>query len=203
MEDHPTDQVSTDHGFAQDLKSRFGGEHSLGTWTRIYVHGLLACVAMAAVAYLVDQLVPVFDFSGNRGAAVAISIVAILAGPPIIGSVILFVIIPMLGKKEAWRGLLVWDDRLITEVSNARSQAPIVLLNWPSKEIRTMGEMTARFHAQDLETQMAAVYVPTAPQTRLGYIRGVSLDDVELNDWTLKQWQLYQMTFGAVSPENL
>ena len=46
--------------------------HSPGTLTRIYLHGLIACLAFAAIAYLVSQLSPVFDFTGNPALAVGI-----------------------------------------------------------------------------------------------------------------------------------
>jgi hypothetical protein len=135
--------------------------------------------------------------------AITLSILAILLGPPLIGSLILFGLFPMLGKKEGWRGLLGWDDRLLSEVSDAKQNARVVMINWPSKEVRTMGVLTATFASEEPDKQLAAVYVPTAPQTRLGYIRIVSLNDVEFTDWTLKQWQLYQFTFGSVSPDRM
>ena len=109
----------------------------------------------------------------------------------------------MLGKKEGLRGLEVWDDRLLSEVSRAKQRTRIVILNWPSNEVRTMGVMTATFKSNGSGREMAAVYVPTAPQTKLGYIRIVAVEDVEFTDWTLKQWQLYQLTFGSVNPGSL
>lgn len=179
------------------------GEHSLGTWTRVYLHGVIAFVVIYAIAYVVTLLVPVFDFTGNRPLAITISILAILVGPPLVGSLILFGLFPLLGKKKGWRGLLAWDDRLLAEVSDAKEKAQIVIINWPSDDVRTMGVLTATFASDEPGRQLAAVYVPTAPQTRLGYIRIVSLDAIEFTDWTLKQWQLYQFTFGSVSPDRM
>lgn len=178
-----------------------GGDHTLGTWARVYVHGAIACIGLAVVGYAVSKLVPILDVTGNRAVAIALSVIAILAGPPLFGSIILYGIFPLLGKKKGWRGLLVWDDRLLEEVSAAKSNARIVIINWPSHEVRTMGVLTSTFAAKDTGTPLAAVYVPTAPQTKLGYIRVVPLEDVEHTDWTLKQWQMYQFTFGSVTPE--
>ena len=78
-----------------------------------------------------------------------------------------------------------------------------MLINWPSETVRTMGVLTTTFSSENSDQELAAVYVPTAPQTRLGYIRVVPLDSVEFTDWTLKQWQLYQFTFASYSPESL
>jgi uncharacterized membrane protein len=180
-----------------------GSKHSLNMWTRICLHGLIAFAVICAVAYVVTLLAPIFDFTGNRALAIILSIVAILVGPPLLGSIILFGVFPLLGKNEAWRGLLAWDDRILAEVSGAKEKARVVIINWPSKEVRTMGVLTATFASEESGRQLAAVYVPTAPQTKLGYIRIVELDDVEFTDWTLKQWQLYQFTFGSVSPDEI
>jgi hypothetical protein len=180
-----------------------GSKHSLSTWTRICVHGLIAFAVICAGAYVVTLLAPIFDFTGNRLLAITLSIVAILAGPPLLGCLVLFGVFPLLGKNEAWRGLLAWDDRILAEVSGAKEKARVVIINWPSKEVRTMGVLSATFAAEESGKQLAAVYIPTAPQTRLGYIRIVSLEDIELTDWTLKQWQLYQFTFGSVSPDRI
>lgn len=176
------------------------GSHSLNTWTRVYLHGLLALVVLFAIAYAVSRIAPAFDFVGSRPLAIATAIVVILAGPPIIGSIILFGVFPLLGKKEAWRGLVAWDDRLISEVSDAREKAQVVIINWPSREVRTMGVLTATFDDDGSGRKLAAVYTPTAPQTKFGYVRVVDLEDVEFTDWTLKEWQLYQFTFGSAAP---
>ena len=77
----------------------------------------------------------------------------------------------------------------------------MVVINWPSREVRTMGVHTSTI--REGEHPLAVVYVPTAPQTRYGYIRIVRMEDVEFTDWTWQQWQLYQWTFGSVSPDKL
>lgn len=133
----------------EEEKYGIAGEHSLGTWARIYLHGFIAIGMFFGIAYAVTLLVPVFDVVGNRAAAIGLSVVTILAGPPILGSLILYVLFPLLGKNEAWRGLLIWDDRLLTEVSGARQRTQIVIINWPSNEVRTAGVLTATFECSE------------------------------------------------------
>lgn len=175
-------------------------DHALSTWARVYLHGLIACVFFAMLGYAVSKLVPIFDVTGNRAVAVALAVIAILAGPPVIGSLILFGILPLLGRRKGWSGLLGWDDRLLEEVAAAKSNAKVVIVNWPSREVRTMGVMTSTFSAGPSNEQVAAVYIPTAPHTKLGYIRIVPIEDVEVTSWTLKQWQFFHLTFGAANP---
>ncbi|MGI9471330.1 MAG: hypothetical protein ACR2NZ_07365 [Rubripirellula sp.] len=177
--------------------------HLLSTWVRVYVHGLIALVVLCAIAYVGTLLVPLFDVFGSRPLAVLLSALTVVLGPPIVGALILFGVFPLLGKKKSLRGLLGWDDRLLSELSNARSKTQIVILNWPSSDVRTLGVLSSEYTDAASGRRMGAVYVPTAPQTRLGYIRIVDLATVEFTDWTFQQWQLYQLSFGSVSPSAL
>jgi hypothetical protein len=176
--------------------------HLLSTAARIYLHGCLALLVVFAMTYVIFQILPLFDFTGNRGLSILLSLLAIVIAPPLIGSLVLFGMLPILGKKQGIKGLDVWDDRVITEISRAQQRAQIVILNWPSQEVRTMGVLTASFTANKSDQPLVSVYVPTAPQTRYGYIHVVPLDQVEMTDWTLKQWQLFQLTFGSAHPDN-
>ena len=185
----------------QDLDN--AGKHVLGKWTRVYVHGLLAFVAIYALAYVVTLLLLVFDATGNRASAIVLTILANVVGPPLAGSIILFGVFPLLGKSEGWRGLLGWDDRLISEVTKAKEKVEIVIVKWTTADVRTMGVLTATFSSNEMQKQQTAAYVPTAPQTKFGYIPIVALEDIEFTDWTFRQWQLYQFTFGAASPDQL
>ena len=145
-----------------------GEEQFLGTWIRIYLHGILAFVVICAVAYVVTRLAPLFDFTGSQPLAITLSVLTILLVPPLVGSLILYGLLPLIGLKEGWRGVIGWDNRLFSQVSAARQNSQIVIINWPSKEVRTMGILTSTFTAEDSAKQLAAVYVPTAPSTRYG-----------------------------------
>ena len=180
-------------------------EHTLNTWTRIYLHGLMVMAVITVIVFGAQKVfLPLFDIVGDRTLAIVLMVLAFIVVPPLAGSFVLFVIFPLLGKNEAWKGVSAWDDRLMAEVTHARQRAQIVVLNWPSQETRTMGILTSRFSSTSSDGQeWASVYVPTAPNTKLGYIRIVRIDDVEFTDWTLKEWQLYQLTFGAISPDSI
>jgi uncharacterized membrane protein len=177
--------------------------HALQIWVRIYLHGLLAFIVLCAVAYVVNLLVPFFNFFDNRGIAVVISIFMILVAPPFIGSVVIFWLLPILGKKEVWRGVTVWEDRLISEITEARERAQIVIVDWPDSNVRTMGVLTSSFEADNPAEQLATVYIPTAPKASFGYVHVVPLKSLEMTNWTLKQWQLYQLSFGSTHPHQL
>ena len=63
---------------------RIQSEHFLGKLTRIYLHGFIAFAVLLAIAYIVNQLLPVFDFTGNRLVAFVLSLLAIvIVGGPV------------------------------------------------------------------------------------------------------------------------
>lgn len=176
-------------------------QHSLTTWARIYIHGCIVLAVIVAAAYIVSQLVPLFGFVGSPALATVLSILTVIVAPPVIGSVVLFGVLPLLGRHAAWRGREAWDDRLYSELTQAKSKTRVVIVRWPDENVRTMGVLTATLDRDDNGQQMAAVYVPTAPYTRYGYIRIVPSDALELTDWTLKEWQMFQLSFGSMGPK--
>lgn len=177
--------------------------HRLGTWSRIYLHGMLSLFVLGLVAYLIARLVPLLEFLGSPTIAVTACILALIALPPIVGSILIYAVLPALGKRDGFRGLDAWDDRLLTEVSRAKERARIVVVPWPTKDVRTMGVLTGSIQSGPSGPQLAAVYIPTAPQAKSGYIRVVAMDDLQFTNWTLQQWQLYQLTFGSMHPPSL
>lgn len=183
------------------MNARREGRAPLGTGTRIYFHGILGLVVIFAFAYVFRLLVPFFDFVGSPPLAAILTILVLVAAPPIIGSLILFGVYPLLGRKAAWRGLDRWDERLMTEVSDAKQRAQVVLVNWPSEEVRSIGLLTATFKSPDGGELMATVYVPSSPPTKIGYLHVVPLASVEETDWTFREWQLFQLSFGVMTPD--
>lgn len=178
-------------------------KHSLSILPRIYIHGCVAMAVIFAVAYVAWRLLPFFAFLQSTTLSLVTAVIVIVVLPPVFGCILLFGILPLLGKTQAWRGLDSWDNRLYAEVSRAKESTRIVIVDWPSPSIRTMGIQTSTFEAGGDGKQMATVYVPIAPQSQTGYVRIVAVEDLEYTDWTLEQWQLYQLSFGAVNPARL
>ena len=190
------DQPNVEPSWDQDEQPQV-----LSTWARICLHGWLALIVLGIAAYIVTWLIPLFDFAGSRSAAVGLALLTILIGPPLLGAIVLFGLLPLLGRREGLSGIRFWDDRLFSAVKRARQKAQIVVIDWPNRDVRTMGILTGVLNSPDDGEQLATVYVPTAPQTRYGYIHVVRLANLEMTDWTLKEWQLYQLSFGAVRPK--
>ena len=66
----------------------------------------------------------------------------------ILGAVFVYGFHPLLGRWQKWSDLMRMQDRLLGELSIDSAQQ-IVLINWPSDDVRTAGVLTATFPATD------------------------------------------------------
>jgi len=79
----------------------------------------------------------------------------------------------------------------------------VVLLEFPSPGLRTVGFVTRTFKDAETGQTLAAVYVPTTPNPTSGYLEIVPLDKVTSTDWTMDDALAFIMSGGAVAPDTL
>lgn len=79
----------------------------------------------------------------------------------------------------------------------------VVLISFPSSEMKAVGFITKIMRDKDSGRQLAAVYVPTSPNPTSGYIEILPMDDVILTDWTAEEAMTFVVTGGTNAPENL
>ncbi len=79
----------------------------------------------------------------------------------------------------------------------------VVLINFPSPQMKAVGVITRIFRDAKTGEELAAVYVPTAPNPTSGYIEVVPLRDVILTDWTFDQAMAFVVTFGTSAPDTI
>lgn len=79
----------------------------------------------------------------------------------------------------------------------------VVLINFPSPEMKAVGFITKVMTDTDSGRQLAAVYVPTSPNPTSGYIEIVALEDVVWTDWSVEEAMTFVMTGGTNSPEQI
>lgn len=77
----------------------------------------------------------------------------------------------------------------------------VVLIEFPSAEMRCVGLVTKRFRAQDTGEELAAVYVPTTPNPTSGYVEIVPVDRLVWLDWTVNEAMQFIVSGGAISPD--
>jgi uncharacterized membrane protein len=79
----------------------------------------------------------------------------------------------------------------------------VVLINFPSPEMKTVGLVTRVFEDMNSGRKLAAVYVPTTPNPTSGYLEIVPVDSLTPTDWTMDQAMSFIVSGGAIAPENI
>jgi uncharacterized membrane protein len=79
----------------------------------------------------------------------------------------------------------------------------VVLINFPSAEMKTIGLVTKVMKDADTGREVAAVYVPTSPNPTSGYIELVPIERVTETDWTIEEAMRFIMTGGTNAPETI
>lgn len=77
----------------------------------------------------------------------------------------------------------------------------VVLINFPSPEMKTVGFVTKIMTDKDTGQKLAAVYVPTTPNPTSGYLEIVPLEQLVSTDWTMDDAMTFIVSGGAVAPE--
>lgn len=79
----------------------------------------------------------------------------------------------------------------------------VVLIEFPSKEMKTVGFVTRTLTDKDTGETIAAVYVPTTPNPTSGYLELVPIDSVTSTDWSVDEAMTFIISGGAVSGDTV
>ena len=79
----------------------------------------------------------------------------------------------------------------------------VVLIDFPSPEMKTVGLVTRTFADADTGLQLAAVYVPTTPNPTSGYLEIVPIDKITNTNWTVDEAMTFIVSGGAVAPDRI
>lgn len=79
----------------------------------------------------------------------------------------------------------------------------VVLIEFPSPEMKTVGFVTRIMKDQATGKELAAVYVPTTPNPTSGYLEIVPLERLVETDWTVEEAMTFIISGGAVAPETI
>jgi uncharacterized membrane protein len=94
--------------------------------------------------------------------------------------------------------------KLISSFQQAPSgQQRVVLIEFPSAEMKAIGLVTRRFRAADTGQELAAVYVPTTPNPTSGYIEVVPIERLVWLDWTTNEAMQFIISGGTVAPDHI
>jgi uncharacterized membrane protein len=94
--------------------------------------------------------------------------------------------------------------RLVTVATvTPEGERRVVLINFPSPEMKAVGLVTRTLRDSDTGEELAAVYVPTSPNPTSGYIEILPLRNVTFTDWTFDQAMAFVVTGGSSAPETV
>lgn len=87
--------------------------------------------------------------------------------------------------------------------SSSSEERRVVLIDFPSREMKTIGLVTRILKDKHTGQELAAVYVPTAPNPTSGYVEIVPMNLVTFTDWTFDQAMAFIVTGGSNSPDTI
>ena len=79
----------------------------------------------------------------------------------------------------------------------------VVLIEFPSPEMKSVGLVTAQFRASDTGQELVAVYVPTAPNPTSGYIEIVPIERLVWLDWSPNDAMQFILSGGTIAPSDI
>jgi uncharacterized membrane protein len=79
----------------------------------------------------------------------------------------------------------------------------VVLIDFPHRDMKSVGFVTRTLRDEITGKEIAAVYVPTTPNPTSGYLELVPIELVTPTDWTVDQAMAFIISGGAMSPEKV
>ena len=133
----------------------------------------------------------------------------------------LFVILAVgaLTRRVVGQRLLRWFEALIARVPLANviytssrklldilqtqpgSTQRVVLIDFPHRDMKSVGLVTRVIREEGSGRELAAVYVPTTPNPTSGYLEIVPVELLTPTDWTVDQAMSFIISGGAVAPD--
>lgn len=79
----------------------------------------------------------------------------------------------------------------------------VVLISFPSTDMKAIGFITKVMHDSETGEALAAVYVPTSPNPTSGYIEIVPIKNVVMTDWSTEEAMTFVVTGGTNAPNKI
>lgn len=96
------------------------------------------------------------------------------------------------------------SKRLLVVVGGMpEAERRVVLVNFPSSEMKVIGLVTHMLRDSETGEELAAVYVPTAPNPTSGYIEIVPARSITFTDWTFDEAMAFIVTGGSSAPTEI
>ncbi len=84
--------------------------------------------------------------------------------------------------------------------SDGSQAQKVVLIEFPNARMKAVGLVTRNIVDEDTGEELAAVYVPTAPNPAGGYLEIVPVNELVTLDWTVDQAMAFVLSGGTAVP---
>ena len=138
-----------------------------------------------------------------------------------IATLAVIMLVGLLARRVIGQRLLGWFEKLMVRIPLANviytssrklldilqtqpgSTQRVVLIDFPHKEMKSVGLVTRILREEGSGRELAAVYVPTTPNPTSGYLEIVPVEMLTPTDWTVDQAMSFIISGGAVAPESV
>ena len=139
----------------------------------------------------------------------------------LVATLVVIVLVGLLAQRMIGQRLLGWFEKLIQRIPLANTiygsarklldmlqTSPdgtqrVVLIDFPHRDMKSVGLVTRVIKEQGTGRELAAVYVPTTPNPTSGYLEVVPVELLTPTDWTVDQAMSFIISGGAVAPESV
>jgi uncharacterized membrane protein len=139
----------------------------------------------------------------------------------LVATLIFVVAVGALARRVVGQRALRWFETLISRIPLAKTvygsarqlldllqtkpdgTQRVVLIEFPHRDMKSVGFVTRVLRDELTGQELAAVYVPTTPNPTSGYLEVVPMDQLTPTDWTVDQAMTFIISGGAVSPERI
>lgn len=91
----------------------------------------------------------------------------------------------------------------ITSSTEGQKVQRVVLISFPSPEMKTVGLLTHSMLDSATREELAVVYVPTTPNPTSGYLEILPMKDLVVTDWSFDEAMAFIITAGATAPDTV
>ena len=138
-----------------------------------------------------------------------------------IATLAVIMLVGLLARRVIGQRLLGWFEKLMVRIPLANviytssrklldilqtqpgSTQRVVLIDFPHKEMKSVGLVTRILKEEGSGRELAAVYVPTTPNPTSGYLEIVPVELLTPTDWTVDQAMSFIISGGAGAPDSV
>lgn len=172
--------------------------------TTRWIRGAVNIIGLLVIWFLLSSALPALGDGFADEKAVAQFLLLLVIVPTLLGWISERFLNPLFLRWESGGGWVRWEDRVVEELAlDEKRGFEVVLIPFPTAEVRTLGLVTSTFPDPKGNGELATVFLPSTPKPMSGWLRIVPTSSLEPTDWKLAQLVHYHASFGSSTPSTL